>query len=155
MTKNSDAQQGFHDLPDNPSDEEWDQWLDDNSRINAVDEENLVRYPDLPGNCGSCKWWSSYNIDKEIYVIEDGRAYMDGGTSGTCHRFPPTIVNGESVFGEFPNTESSMGCGEWQLREGSNLADPQKTVSRAYVSVENLQSRGIRHGNLKPPKRDF
>lgn len=150
MANKMDPRREFNEMPDRPSDQEWDRWLLRNSKIDESNEETLVRYPDLPGNCGSCNWWGSYAIHKDLNIIEDGRVYMEGGLSGRCFRFPPNVVDEGSNVAEFPTTDSSMGCGEWQLRKGSDLANPEKSVNRDHVRINNLPSRGYRHGTRNP-----
>ena len=147
----SNTVESFDALPDNPSPEEWDKWSDENLKVDATREEKLVRYPKTNGNCGSCRWWTSRNIDKDLGVLEDGRVFIHGELSGECLRFPPSIGGG--VIAEFPTTTSDMSCGEWELRYSdtdgyTDLARPDSVVDRSLVAIGKRAYRTLRDGVL-------
>ena len=147
----SNTVESFYALPDQPSPEEWDKWSNENLKIDGVREENLVRYPKTNGTCGTCRWWTSRNYDKDFGVLEDGKVFIQGEVSGECLRFPPSPSKG--AIAEFPITTSAMTCGEWELRfseaEGyTNLAQPDSAVDRSSVAIEKRTHRTFRHGTL-------
>lgn len=141
----------FHAMPGTPTLKEWDEWRDENLKVDATREENLVRYPKTNGNCGSCRWWTSRNIDKDLGVLEDGKVFFLGELSGDCLRFPPSL--GGDPIAEFPVTTSGMSCGEWELRGSdsdgcTHLARPDSVVDRSLVATEKRAYRTLRHGTM-------
>ena len=147
----STAAENFHALPDSPSPEEWDKWSNENLKIDGVREGNLARYPKTNGTCGSCRWWTSLNFDKDFGVLEDGRVFIGGDVPGQCLRFPPS--SGGSEIAEFPTTTGDMSCGEWELRYSdadgyTDLERPASVVHLSLVATEKRTYRDYRHGTL-------
>lgn len=53
--------------------------------------------------CENCRFWER--------VCNDG-----GNEYGICHRMPPIAVSSDNgISTEWPETEASSFCGEWQL----------------------------------------
>ena len=140
-------------LPDEPTTEARDQWLGEHCKIDSIAEENLLRTAELEGECASCQWWRSYNLDKDLLVLENGDVYIDGKLSGECWRFPPT---GEPSEGDevatYPTTTSNMTCGEWKARacEGKRT----RLTETIHISIATGRKRNgetvrtYRHGSV-------
>ena len=145
-------------LPDEPTAEAWDQWLEKHCKIDGVAEENLLRTTDPEGQCASCQWWRSYNLDKDLLVLENGDVYIGGDLSGECWRFPPTGEPSEGdVVATYPTTTSGMTCGEWKERacEGKRT----RLTETIHISVATGRKRGgetvrtYRHGSVLPTQQ--
>ena len=140
-------------LPDEPTTEAWDQWLDEHCKIDGIAEENLLRTAEPEGECASCQWWRSYNLDKDLLVLENGDVYIEGKLSGECWRFPPT---GEPPEGDevarYPTTTSNMTCGEWKARAGEGKRT--RLTETIHISVATGRRRNgetvrtYRHGSV-------
>ena len=140
-------------LSDNPTNEEWDKWLEKHCEVDGVFEENLQRFADPEGFCISCQWWRTYNLDKDLLVMENGEVSFGGGLSGECWRFPPTRESGADAVA-YPETTSNMTCGEWKAREVNGertrltkVVDP--SVAR-HRSRNGEKVRDYRYGSLLP-----
>ncbi len=87
------------------------------------DEESLARNVGYnKPTCASCLHWAPFD-GVMINIIEKTshstyRLSPDG--SGTCLRFPPTLIGDDWAQ---PETTSGTSCGEWKIRE----IDGQKT----------------------------
>lgn len=131
----------FSQLPDEPTAQDWDRWVEKHSKINGADEENLLRMAEPDGQCASCHWWQSRNLAKDLLVLENGDVYIGGGLAGECWRFPPNgdpAAQGE-ITATYPTTTSNMTCGEWKARTcGGRLTRLTETI---HIGVATERAR--------------